>query len=168
MLHIPIYIRIHSYMNIHGHTCIYTHTYVYMYPYVYIVHVLHIPYSNIFPLMFIPPLCTWQVMTGRRPTDKTIGDSGLTKWVSSHWSNNEAIKVIDPRLRLEESIIPEVSGALKLGLMCTSRNMRDRPSMEDVVHLLENLDMFGGMDRFDMNDMEEDRCAFDWVPESTE
>ena len=65
--------------------------------------------------------------------------------------------MIDPRLRLEESIIPEVSGALKLGLMCTSRNMRDRPSMEDVVHLLENLDIFGGMDRFDMNDMEEDR-----------
>ena len=65
--------------------------------------------------------------------------------------------MIDPRLRLEESIIPEVSGALKLGLMCTSRNMRERPSMEDVVHLLENLDMFGGMNRFDMNDIEDDR-----------
>lgn len=96
-------------------------------------------------------------MTGRRPTDKTIGDSGLTKWVSSHWANSEAIKVIDPRLKLDESIIPEVSGALKLGLMCTSRNMRDRPSMADVVHLLENLDMFGGMDRFDMQTMDDDR-----------
>ena len=103
------------------------------------------------------PLPRLQVMTGRRPTDKTIGDSGLTKWVSSHWANSEAIKVIDPRLKLDESIIPEVSGALKLGLMCTSRNMRDRPSMADVVHLLENLDMFGGMDRFDMQTMDDDR-----------
>ena len=103
------------------------------------------------------PLPRLQVMTGRRPTDKTIGDSGLTKWVSSHWANSEAIKVIDPRLKLDESIIPEVSGVLKLGLMCTSRNMRDRPSMADVVHLLENLDMFGGMDRFDMQTMDDDR-----------
>ena len=96
-------------------------------------------------------------MTGRRPTDKTIGDSGLAKWVATHWAKSETVKVIDPRLRLEESIIPEMSGALKLGLMCTSRNMRDRPSMEDVVHLLENLDMFGGINRFDMNDIEDDR-----------
>ena len=107
-------------------------------------------------------------MTGRRPTDKTIGDSGLTKWVSSHWANSEAIKAIDPRLRLEEAIIPEVSGALKLGLMCTSRNMRDRPSMEDVVHLLENLDMFGGMDRFDMNDIEDDRSDAYSIETSTQ
>ena len=29
--------------------------------------------------------------------------------------------------------------------------------MEDVVHLLENLDMFGGMERFGINNIEEDR-----------
>ena len=103
------------------------------------------------------PFCRLQVMTGRSPSDETIGDDELTRWVSSHWVDNMAMKVIDPRMRLEESIVTEVRGALKLGLMCTSRKMRDRPSMADAVHLLENLSMFAGINCFNLEISEDEK-----------
>lgn len=83
-----------------------------------------------------------QILTGRRPTDKSIGESGLAAWVSLLWIKRAALDAVDPNLKLEEHEQGQLLGALKIGLMCTSRKPTDRPSMAQVVHLLENLDLF--------------------------
>ena len=85
-----------------------------------------------------------EVVTGKRPTDKGIGDSGLSSWVSRLLAKNEGGEAIDPTMECEEEEMIGILGALEVGLMCTSRKAGDRPSMKEVVSLLDNLSMFGG------------------------
>ena len=84
-----------------------------------------------------------EVATGKRPTSKGIGDLGISSWVSRLLAKNEGREAIDETMKYEEEETIEILGALKVGLMCTSRKAGDRPSMKEVVSLLDHLSMFG-------------------------
>ena len=83
-----------------------------------------------------------QTLTGKRPSDQAVGESGLPAWVSWLWMHKGGMEAIDPALRMEDGEVGQVMAALKIGLMCTSRRRGDRPTMRQVVHLLENVDCF--------------------------
>ena len=79
-----------------------------------------------------------QLITGKQPTDEDVAERGLARWVGA----NSSVAVIDPRMSVPGEQMDEVLGAIKLGLLCTSRVAADRPSMAEVVHVLENLEDF--------------------------
>lgn len=89
-----------------------------------------------------------QLISGKSPVDDEISERGLARWVAA----NESEHVVDPSMEFapttspdgtgETSGMTEILGAIKLGLVCTSRVPADRPSMAEVVHLLENLEDF--------------------------
>lgn len=77
-----------------------------------------------------------RLVTGRRPTDPGIKEVGLARWVGTH----AAATVVDPNMEVSEDEKDQVLGALWLGLLCISPVPVDRPSMDEVVSLLEHLD----------------------------
>ncbi|CAI7864319.1 unnamed protein product [Closterium sp. NIES-53] len=79
-----------------------------------------------------------QLITGKQPTDEDVAERGLARWAEA----NGAAAIVDPRMELEPGEIDQILGAVKLGLLCTARVASDRPSMPEIVHLLENLEDF--------------------------
>lgn len=65
------------------------------------------------------------------------------------WMKADAMSAVDSRLEVVGDRVFEVLGGLKLGLMCTSRNPKHRPSMADVVHLLESLGWFATINQLE-------------------
>ena len=88
--------------------------------------------------MFAYGVLLLQLITGKQPTDEDVAERGLARWVGA----NSSVAVIDPRMSVRGEQMDEVLGAIKLGLLCTSRVAADRPSMAEVVHVLENLEDF--------------------------
>lgn len=79
-----------------------------------------------------------RIMTGRRTTDQDIVAQGLQRWASAGGS-----AILDPSLVFEDEAEQEMAvGMIKLGVLCTSRVPVDRPGMQDVVQILENLEEF--------------------------
>jgi len=78
-----------------------------------------------------------QLITGKQPTDEDVAERGLARWVGA----SSAGSIIDDRMEYGP-YLNQILGAIKLGLLCTSRVPADRPTMAEVVHLLENLDDF--------------------------
>lgn len=79
-----------------------------------------------------------QIMTGRRTTDEDIVDTGLQRWAGSGGH-----EILDPSFVFESKEEKDMAvGAIKLGVLCTSRVPVDRPRMEDVLRILENLEGF--------------------------
>eukprot|EP00271_Cylindrocystis_brebissonii_P020360 TRINITY_DN6704_c0_g2_i2.p1 TRINITY_DN6704_c0_g2~~TRINITY_DN6704_c0_g2_i2.p1 ORF type:complete len:1285 (+),score=190.67 TRINITY_DN6704_c0_g2_i2:164-4018(+) len=83
-----------------------------------------------------------QVLTGKRPGEDSLGDMGLAKWVHTTWKKQGLKAVTDPRVAVTEEEEAQVIGTLRLGLMCTSKVPNNRPTMDEVVYILENLDLF--------------------------
>eukprot|EP00475_Leptophrys_vorax_P016124 TRINITY_DN2254_c0_g1_i1.p1 TRINITY_DN2254_c0_g1~~TRINITY_DN2254_c0_g1_i1.p1 ORF type:complete len:1222 (-),score=82.42 TRINITY_DN2254_c0_g1_i1:381-4046(-) len=79
-----------------------------------------------------------QLITGKQPTDEDVAERGLARWAEA----NGAAAIVDERMELAEGEIDQILGAVKLGLLCTARVAADRPSMPEIVHLLENLEDF--------------------------
>eukprot|EP00270_Netrium_digitus_P021530 TRINITY_DN9240_c0_g1_i1.p1 TRINITY_DN9240_c0_g1~~TRINITY_DN9240_c0_g1_i1.p1 ORF type:complete len:287 (-),score=65.58 TRINITY_DN9240_c0_g1_i1:110-841(-) len=77
-----------------------------------------------------------QLLTGRQPTDEEVSERGLSRWVGS----NTPLEICDQRMQVESNKMGEVIGAVKLGLLCTNRLPAERPTMAEVVHVLENLE----------------------------
>ena len=78
-----------------------------------------------------------------RPTNTSIGTAGLSRWVDKSFSKNEGQVIVDKTMSCGEDEMVDVMGALKLGLMCTSRSAGDRPTMKEVCTFLDNLHVFG-------------------------
>ena len=80
------------------------------------------------------------------------------------------MSAVDSRLEVVGDRVFEVLGALKLGLMCTSRSPKHRPSMADVVHLLENLSWFAALNQLELGSKSLPQVAqsFQQSPASTE
>lgn len=75
-----------------------------------------------------------QLVTGRDTTEEDIAEKGLRRWAS------EGREVLDPAMKLEgEHEVRQALSTLDLALLCTARVPVDRPSMEEVVHILTHL-----------------------------
>lgn len=78
-----------------------------------------------------------QLVTGRSPTDADVAERGLSRWIGT----SAAAAVVDPQMEVGDKM-DQVLGAIKLGLLCISRIPCDRPTMREVVHVLDNLEDF--------------------------
>ncbi|KAG8482174.1 hypothetical protein CXB51_026755 [Gossypium anomalum] len=73
-----------------------------------------------------------EVMCGRRPVEE--GKPGLVNWVWELMMQNQLLAAVDPRLRTDDE---EVEKVLHLGLLCSYPDPNSRPTMRQVVRVLE-------------------------------
>lgn len=84
-----------------------------------------------------------EVVTGRRPSwPVKVGDGeemGLVKWARREVEAGRGMEILDPLIEREGVIEAEVTGVLEAACRCTNEGSRSRPSMGEVVELLDNL-----------------------------
>lgn len=81
-----------------------------------------------------------ELLTGRRPVEPDFGDAlNIVEWVKSKIQSTEGIKeVLDQNVGAScSSVQEEMMLVLRVALLCTSRSPGDRPSMRDVVTMLQ-------------------------------
>ncbi|KAL4273421.1 hypothetical protein GQ457_13G019120 [Hibiscus cannabinus] len=76
-----------------------------------------------------------ELVTGKPPNDPEFGDKDVVKWVCVTFDQKGADQVIDPRLDLTYK--EEICRVLDIGLLCTNALPVNRPSMRNVVKLLQ-------------------------------
>ncbi|GMI78590.1 HAESA-like 1 [Hibiscus trionum] len=76
-----------------------------------------------------------ELVTGKPPNDPEFGDKDVVKWVCVTFDQKGADQVIDPRLDLTYK--EEICRVLDIGLLCTNALPINRPSMRNVVKLLQ-------------------------------
>lgn len=78
-----------------------------------------------------------ELITGKKPTDSMFdGASNLLSWVQSHFPNDIAT-MLDTVLTESPEIHGEAFHVVRLALLCTKEHPDERPTMNDVLHLLE-------------------------------
>lgn len=79
-----------------------------------------------------------EVVCGRRPVEPKalLEELILVDWVWDRWRNGSVLEVVDLRLKGEFDEV-EADMVLKLGLMCSNNAAEARPTMREVVRLLE-------------------------------
>jgi serine/threonine protein kinase len=88
-----------------------------------------------------------EMLTGKRPTsDMFVGDLNLHKWVNLAFPNkvkdvidNGLFSEVDGDEFVENSIYKCLLSLLQVGLLCSKDSFDERPTMRDVVLVLENL-----------------------------
>lgn len=79
-----------------------------------------------------------EVDCGRRPiSPHSLEEEKLVDWVSKCWEKGEILKTSDPRLR-GNYIAEEMKIILWLGLMCCHNDPHERPSMRQVMQVLDD------------------------------
>lgn len=81
-----------------------------------------------------------ELISGKRSVDSEFGDgNSIVDWVRSKVKSKEGTKeVLDQNAGGSCSLVrEEMLLVLKLAMLCTSRNPADRPSMRDVVSMLQ-------------------------------
>ncbi|CAI0427242.1 unnamed protein product [Linum tenue] len=79
-----------------------------------------------------------EVACGRRPIDPTrpAGEVILVDWVFANWVSGQIVEARDPNFG-SEFVVEELDLVLKLGLLCSHSDPEARPSMKQVVQMLE-------------------------------
>jgi serine/threonine protein kinase len=81
-----------------------------------------------------------ELLTGRRPGMFTMHDEDIVKWVKRQLQAGQVSELFDPNLLNldpESSEWEEFLLAIKVALLCTAPDPLDRPSMTEVVFMLE-------------------------------
>ncbi len=81
-----------------------------------------------------------ELLTGRRPGMFTMHDEDIVKWVKRQLQTGQVSELFDPNLLNldpESSEWEEFLLAIKVALLCTAPDSLDRPSMTEVVFMLE-------------------------------
>ncbi|THG23917.1 L-type lectin-domain containing receptor kinase VII.1 [Camellia sinensis] len=90
-----------------------------------------------------------EVICGRRPIEE--GKPPLVEWVWELMARDELVHALDERLRGGGFNVEEVERVLQLGLLCTYPDAQTRPTMRQVVKVLEGK---GEVDESEIEDME--------------
>lgn len=81
-----------------------------------------------------------EILSGRRSVDAEFGDgNSIVDWVRSKIKSKDGLNdILDSNAGAScASVREEMMQMLRIALLCTSRNPADRPSMRDVVVLLQ-------------------------------
>ncbi|KAK6942992.1 Legume lectin domain [Dillenia turbinata] len=80
-----------------------------------------------------------EVACGRRPIEVNADNEEITlvEWVFACWRKGQILKAADPRLGSSKHVAEDVDLVLKLGLLCSHIEPTIRPSMRQVVQILE-------------------------------
>ncbi|XP_038899412.1 LRR receptor-like serine/threonine-protein kinase [Benincasa hispida] len=87
-----------------------------------------------------------EVLTGRHPLDPTLpGGANLVQWVQDHFATHQnTADIFDSKLRgRTDPTMHEMIQTLAVALICASVKADDRPSMKDVVGMLEEIRQVG-------------------------
>lgn len=82
-----------------------------------------------------------EIISGRKNTElfDDSSTSNLITFTWEHWKNGKAEDIIDTSIREDSfSTSSEVVRCVQLGLLCVQDNVKDRPTMTDVVYMLSN------------------------------
>lgn len=80
-----------------------------------------------------------EILTGKRPVMFTQ-DEDIVKWVKKQLQRGQVTELLEPgllELDPESSEWEEFLLGIKVGLLCTATDPLDRPTMSDVVFMLE-------------------------------
>lgn len=81
-----------------------------------------------------------EIISGKRSVDAEFGDgNSIVDWVRSKIKNKDGVgDILDKNAGAScASVREEMMQMLRIALLCTSRNPADRPSMRDVVLMLQ-------------------------------
>ena len=81
-----------------------------------------------------------EILSGKRSVDSEFGDgNSIVDWVRSKIKSKDGIiDILDKNAGAScASVREEMMQMLRIALLCTSRNPADRPSMRDVVLMLQ-------------------------------
>ncbi|KAG7567511.1 Leucine-rich repeat [Arabidopsis thaliana x Arabidopsis arenosa] len=84
----------------------------------------------------------FELMTGKKPIEDAYldeKDTNLVSWVRSLVRKNQGSKAIDPKIQ-ETGSEDQMEEALKIGYLCTADLPSKRPSMQQVVGLLKDIE----------------------------
>ncbi|XP_047943572.1 probable LRR receptor-like serine/threonine-protein kinase At2g24230 [Salvia hispanica] len=84
----------------------------------------------------------FELITGKKPVEDVYGEekeTNLTSWARGLVRTNQASRAIDPRIR-GSAPDAQIIEALKIGYLCTAENPSKRPTMQQVVGLLKDLE----------------------------
>ncbi|XP_074365880.1 putative LRR receptor-like serine/threonine-protein kinase At2g24230 [Apium graveolens] len=83
----------------------------------------------------------FELITGKKPVEDDYPDKekNLVTWVRGLVKKNQASRVIDPKIR-ETGLESQMEEALKIGYLCTADIPAKRPSMQQVVGLLKDIE----------------------------
>jgi interleukin-1 receptor-associated kinase 1 len=103
-----------------------------------------------------------EVVTGKRNSDVQPDDDHITDWVWRLHKQGVLLQAVDTMLTAGDEqdsgiLIDEARRLLLLGLACTNPNPSDRPSMVEVVQIINKL--------APMPEVPQERPAFVWPPE---
>lgn len=81
-----------------------------------------------------------ELLSGKRSVDPEFGDgNSIVEWVRSKVKNKDgAVDILDKNAGAScGSVREEMMQLLRIALLCTGRNPADRPTMRDVVLMLQ-------------------------------
>ncbi|MCD7468642.1 Serine/threonine-protein kinase hsl1 [Datura stramonium] len=78
-----------------------------------------------------------ELVTGKPPVGLEYGEKDLVRWVCATLDQNGIDHVIDPKL--DSSFKEEICKVLNIGLLCTSALPINRPSMRNVIKMLQEV-----------------------------
>ncbi|GMI89332.1 hypothetical protein like AT5G25930 [Hibiscus trionum] len=79
-----------------------------------------------------------ELVTGREPNNTNEVDIGLVEWARQHSFEDKSIaEVLDPEVK-ESSCLEEMIMVYKVGIVCTRASPSTRPSMKEVLHVLQS------------------------------
>ncbi|XP_047946137.1 probable LRR receptor-like serine/threonine-protein kinase At2g24230 [Salvia hispanica] len=81
----------------------------------------------------------FELITGKKPVEDGYQEANLTSWVRGLVRRDEASRAIDPKIR-GTAPDAQIIEALKIGYLCTAEIPSKRPSMQQVVGLLKDLE----------------------------
>ncbi|XWS47043.1 hypothetical protein CRYUN_Cryun14cG0119400 [Craigia yunnanensis] len=79
-----------------------------------------------------------ELLTGKRPLDPELGESvDIVEWIRRKVGDNKALEeALDPNLGNCKHIQEEMLLVVRIALLCTAKQPKDRPSMRDVITML--------------------------------
>jgi Protein tyrosine and serine/threonine kinase len=84
-----------------------------------------------------------EIASRRRPSWPVKEEDGhevrLVRWARKRIEEGRVREILDPQLEVEEEKLGEVKGFMAVAYKCTDENMKKRPSMREVVLLLDQL-----------------------------
>lgn len=80
-----------------------------------------------------------ELVTGKRPLDPQFGESvDLVEWIRRIIRDNRSLEeALDPSVGNCKHVQEEMLLVLRIGLLCTAKFPKERPSMRDVMTMLE-------------------------------
>nr|XP_043624993.1 cysteine-rich receptor-like protein kinase 15 [Erigeron canadensis] len=81
-----------------------------------------------------------EMVTGQKNQFFRIGENmeHLHSFAWKSWRNGTVSELIDPTLKMGSGSLRDITRIIHIGLLCIQENVNDRPTMAEVVHMLNN------------------------------